>query len=209
MSLLPLSIDENIQCMNTVIELVEGTEAPEELRTVFRDRAYTPSKTAQTDRNAQIAAQSNFKAANVNLHAKDDKADTSLSHLYAAMGIRGGVAGQNVLRGLWGGLKLTEVKALNVGEQVRTVGEAIVRYDANPALYDLPTDRLEDVRTTNTELGAAYTEERAAKRAWTLASATSEASMDAFGQGYRSAVRLAVELLGEAVVTAHLPVFER
>jgi hypothetical protein len=33
--------------------------------------------------------------------------------------------------------------------------------------------------------------------------------MDAFGQGYRGAVRLAVALLGEAVVTAHLPVFVR
>ena len=209
MSLLPVSIDENLQCVNIVIELVEGTEAPEKLREVLKDRVYPQAQTAKTDRAAQLTAQSNFKAANVKLHATDDKADTSLSHLYAAMGIRGGVAGQNVLRGLWGGLKLTDVNALNVGEQVRTVGEAIVRYDANPDLYDLPTDRLEDVRTTNTELGAAYTEERAAKRAWTLASATSEASMDAFGQGYRSAVRLAVELLGEAVVTAHLPVFER
>jgi hypothetical protein len=209
MSLLPVSIDENLQCVDGVIELVEGTEAPEELRVVLKDRVYPQAKTAKTDRGGLLTAQSNFKAANVKLHATDDKADGALSHLYAAMGIRGGVAGQNMLRGLWGGLKLTDVKGLNVGEQVRVVGEAIVRYDANPELYDLPVERLEEVRTTNADLGVAYTEERAAKRAWTLASVTSEASMDAFGQGYRSAVRLAVALLGEAVVTAHLPVFVR
>ena len=209
MSLLPVSIDENIQCVNVVIELVEGTEAPEELRAVLKDRVYPQAQTAKSDRAGQLTTQSNFKAANVKLHATDDKADGALSHLYAAMGIRAGVAGQNSLRGLWGGLKLTDVKGLNVGEQVRVVGEAIVRYDANPELYDLPIERLEEVRTTNADLGVAYTEERAAKRAWTLASATSEASIDNFGQGYRSAVRLAVALLGEAAVTAHLPVFVR
>ena len=209
MSLLPISIDENIQCINAVIELVEGTEAPEELRSALKDRAYPQAQTAKTDRAALLTAQSNHKAANATLHATDDKADGALSHLYAAQGIRAGVAGQNALRGLWGGLKLTDVKGLNVGEQVRVVGEAIVRYDANPELYDLPVERLEEVRTTNAALGAAYTEERAAKRAWTLASATSEASMDAFGQGYRSAVRLAVAHLGEEAVVAHLPVFAR